>query len=85
MKSKELTNQGAGKRRGSTVKAGTEPRVLWKANLRIGDRKDWFLYRAGEEFEAAAVTAETLLQQSTAATMVGAVIIGIERQARLWN
>jgi len=84
MKSKELTNQGAGKRRGFPVKAYREPCVLWKANLRIGDRKDWFLYRAGEEFEAA-VTAETLLQQSTAATMVGAVIIGIERQARLWN
>jgi len=85
MKSKELTNQGAGKRRRSLVKASTEARILWKANLRIGDRKDWFLYRAGEEFEAAAVTAETLLQQSTATAMVRAVIIGIERQARLWN
>jgi hypothetical protein len=85
MKSKELTNQGAGKRRVFPVKAGTEPRVLWKANLRIGDRKDWFLYRSSEEFELAATTAEQLLQQSTAATMVGAVIIGIERQARLWN
>jgi thiamine monophosphate kinase len=85
MKPKELTNQGAGKKRGSTVKADPEPRVLWKASLRIGNRKDLFLYRSGEEFELAATTAEQLLRQSTAATMVGAVIIGIERQARLWN
>ena len=71
--------------RGSPVKAGREPRVLWKANLRIGDRRDSFLYRSGEQFELAAAAAEQLLQQSTAATMVGAVITGIERQARLWN
>lgn len=85
MTSKRVTNQERGKRRKSPVKAGAELRVLWKANLRIGDRKDSFLFRCSEEFEFAAFTAEALLQSSPAATMVGAVITGIERQARLWN
>ncbi len=85
MENKALNNQASGKRREFAGKPGIDSRVLWKANLRIGDRKDSFLFRSTEEFESAAAAAEYLLQTSPAATMVGAVIVGIERQARLWN
>jgi hypothetical protein len=60
-------------------------RTLWEASLRIGDRKDSFLFRSTEEFEYSAYVAEELLQQSPAANMVGAHIVGIQRKARLWN
>jgi hypothetical protein len=80
-----VKNQGDGKRRQSPVKSSIDLRVLWKVNLRIGPRKDSFLYRSTEEFELAALTAEVILQSSPGAEMMGAVITGIERQARLWN
>jgi hypothetical protein len=72
--------------------AGTKPiivttggRVLWKARLRIQERKDEFLFRAGEEFSGASIIAADLLDSSPSCQMVGAVIVGIERVARLWN
>jgi hypothetical protein len=85
MPSKRVTDQRDGKNRENPVKAGTDLRVLWEAKLRIGDQKDSFLFRATEEFDLAAFTAEALLQRSPASSMVGAVIVGIERKARLWN
>ena len=85
MATKPQKNQRRTTRTVTAVKPDREFRVLWRASLRIGDRKDQFLFRCTEEFELAAATAELLLQESTAATMVSAVIVGIDRQARLWN
>jgi hypothetical protein len=85
MPAKPHKNQKPAPRNGAAVKPGIEFRVLWRARLRIGAGKDEFLYRCTEDFTLASATAEGLLQASTAASMVGAVITGIERQARLWN
>ena len=88
MASKRVKNQANGRKRETPVNPGIDDeglRVLWKAELRIGTRKDSFLYRCTEEFDRAAFTAEALLQSSPAASMVGAVIVGIERLDRLWN
>jgi hypothetical protein len=60
-------------------------RVLWKARLSIQQRKDEFLFRASEEFSEASTIATDLLDSSPSCQMVGAVIVGIERVARLWN
>lgn len=60
-------------------------RVLWKAQLSIQQRKDEFLFRASEEFSEASTIATDLLGSSPSCQMVGAVIVGIERVARLWN
>ena len=60
-------------------------RVLWKARLSIQQRKDEFLFRASEEFGEASTIATDLLDSSPSCQMVGAVIVGIERVARLWN
>ena len=60
-------------------------RTLWKANLRIQTDKGDFLFRSSEEFADAAVTAQRLLESSPSCRMVGAVIVGVERVARLWN
>ncbi len=60
-------------------------RVLWKARLSIQQRKDEFLFRASEEFSEASTIATDLLGSSPSCQMVGAVIVGIERVARLWN
>ncbi len=60
-------------------------RVLWKARLSIQHRKDEFLFRAGEEFAEASTIAMDLLLNSPSCKITGAVIVGIERVARLWN
>lgn len=60
-------------------------RVLWKARLSIQQRKEEFLFRASEEFSEASTIATDLLDSSPSCQMVGAVIVGIERVARLWN
>lgn len=60
-------------------------RVLWKARLSIQQRKDEFLFRASEEFGEASTIATDLLDSPPSCQMVGAVIVGIERVARLWN
>lgn len=62
-----------------------EKRTLWKANLRIGTNKQDFLFREVEEFEAASKTAVKLLESSTAATLTGAELVGVERVGHLWN
>ncbi len=58
---------------------------LWQADLRMGSRKDSFLFRSTEDFLEASRLAETLLQTSPGAEMAGAVIVAIQRKARLWN
>ena len=68
-----------------TIVTSFGDRVLWKARLRIQERKDEFLFRASEEFREASTIATDLLDSSPSCQMVGAVIVGIERVARLWN
>jgi hypothetical protein len=60
-------------------------RTLWKASLKIADRKDEFLFRDVDDFSLASVTAVKLLETSPAAHLTGAVIVSVERVARLWN
>lgn len=60
-------------------------RVLWKTCLQIGNRNDEFLFRAGEDFGAAFRIALHLLDSSASCQMEGAVIVALERIARLWN
>lgn len=60
-------------------------RVLWEAQLKAGQQKDSFLFRATEDFETAARLAEELLESSVGAKLAGAAIVGIQRKARLWN
>lgn len=85
MESKQLTNQTVGESRETPVKAGRTLRVLWQANLRAGTRKDSFLFRSTEDFGEASQLAQDLLDSSPGAEMAGAVIVGLERKARLWN
>lgn len=86
-----VTPAPAKKRRGPYRKRTAPPaqsnadRVLWKAWLSIQQRKDEFLFRASEEFSEASTIATDLLDSSPSCQMVGAVIVGIERVARLWN
>ncbi len=60
-------------------------RTLWRAKLRIQNRKDEFLFRSTEDFADAAKIAQTLLDSSPSCKMSGAEIVSIERVARLWN
>lgn len=60
-------------------------RTLWRATMRIGTAKEAFYFRESENFTAAAVTASRLLEESLSARMVGAEIVAVEREARLWN
>ncbi len=60
-------------------------RTLWRAKLRIQNRKDEFLFRSTEDFSDAAKTAQTLLDGSPSCKISGAEIVSIERVARLWN
>ena len=60
-------------------------RYLWRADLQVGPRKDYFLFRSNEDFATAAKLAEELLDSSPACDMAGAVIVALERSDRLWN
>jgi hypothetical protein len=60
-------------------------RTLWKANLRIQNEKQDFLFRSTEDFAEASALAQKLCESSPSCAMVGAVIVGIERMAKLWN
>jgi hypothetical protein len=59
--------------------------VLWKAKLKIQNETGDFLFRSTEEMLDAAAAAERILQSSPSCKMVGAVIVGVERVAKLWN
>jgi hypothetical protein len=69
----------------SETTAKEKSRTLWRANLRIQNEKQDFLFRASEDFAEASTLAQKLLDSSPSCQMVGAVIVGIERMARLWN
>ena len=68
-----------------TAPAEPKLRFLWRANLQIGPRKDYFLFRSTDDFSQAAKLAEELLDSSPACDMAGAVIVALERNDRLWN
>ena len=75
------------------ARKGKEPeapqlRTLWRARLRFagdGKAKEEFLFREQDDFSAAAVTAQQLLERSAAAHMAGAEIVAVERVAQLRN
>lgn len=73
------------KERSGPAESGEDMRTLWRARLRIGAEKDEFLFRSSEEWGEASGEAQRLLETSPSCKMVGAVIIAVERVARLWN
>ena len=60
-------------------------RVLWRARLIHQQKKDEFLFRSTEDFNEAAALATDLLCGEPGDAKAGAVIVGIERVALLWN
>jgi hypothetical protein len=65
--------------------AGEEGRTLWRCVLRIDVERDEFFFRAGPKFEDAANEALRLVCESASCQMVRAVIVAVERVAKLWN
>lgn len=59
--------------------------TLWKAETKAGKNVDHFYFRSTEEFMDASKTAQDLLDSSPACQVAGAVIVRIERVARMWN
>jgi hypothetical protein len=62
-----------------------EGRTLWRCILRCGIERDEFLFRSGDKFEDAANQALHLVTLSPSCQMVKAVIVAVERVAKLWN
>ena len=64
-------------------------RTLWRAKLwspqYTKGKGQEFLFREGDEAIAAMLTATDLAKQSPGVQMVGSVIVGVERVAKLWN
>lgn len=60
-------------------------RFVWRAKIRIGDRRDEFLFRAVDQEPKALKVATEIFERSPYCNLTGAAISGVERIARIWN